>query len=65
MIDRIDTQVSQNRCIYCTGNSDLFNKSSGNLFFWGGGEGGEGGAKSKKFFKCVITMHQQILLSIL
>ena len=35
--------------------------TSDQAFFLGGGGQGEGGAKSKKFFKCVITMHQQIL----
>ena len=36
--------------------------TSDNAFFLGGqGEGGGREAKSKTFFNCVITMHQQIL----
>ena len=39
----------------------MISLTSDNAFFLGGqGEGG-GEAKSKKFFNCVITMHQQIL----
>ena len=40
----------------------MISLTSDNAFFLGGqGKGGGGGAKSKKFFNCVITMHQQIL----
>ena len=42
----------------------MISLTSDNAFFLlgrAGGGGGGGEAKSKKFFNCVITMHQQIL----